>query len=88
MGLPIGPSDFKKIIDGNFDFVDKSLLIKELLEDNAEVILITRPRRFGKTLNMSMLHYFFADKVKTQPTKNLFNSLKITRAPRIYEISR
>lgn len=82
MGLPIGSSDFKKIIDGNFDFVDKSLLIKELLEDDAEVILITRPRRFGKTLNMSMLHYFFADKVKTQLTKNLFNSLKITKHPK------
>ena len=82
MGLPIGSSDFKKIIDGNFDFVDKSLLIKELLEDDAEVILITRPRRFGKTLNMSMLRYFFADKVKTEPTKNLFNSLKITKHPK------
>ena len=82
MGLPIGPSDFKKIIDGNFDFVDKSLLIKDLLEDDAEVILITRPRRFGKTLNMSMLRYFFADKIKTQPTRNLFDSLKITEYPK------
>ncbi len=78
MRLPIGQSDFRKIIDGGFDFVDKSLLIPEILQ-GAEVILITRPRRFGKTLNMSMLRYFFAPEVYGQPTKDLFNHLKVSQ---------
>jgi Predicted AAA-ATPase len=74
MRLPIGYSDFKKIIDDGFDFVDKSLLIKEVIND-AEAILISRPRRFGKTLNMSMLRYFFG--LHTNTTNNLFTNLKI-----------
>jgi Predicted AAA-ATPase/PD-(D/E)XK nuclease superfamily len=74
MRLPIGYSDFKKIIDEEFDFVDKSLLIKEIIDD-AEAILISRPRRFGKTLNMSMLRYFFG--LHTDTTINLFINLKI-----------
>ncbi len=78
MKLPIGQSDFKKIIEGQFFFVDKSLLIKELLNDDSEVILITRPRRFGKTLNMSMLRYFFS-KNEAESTKYLFNSLNIAK---------
>ena len=57
--LPVGVSDFRKLITGKCHFVDKSLLIREIINDSAEVILITRPRRFGKTLNMSMLYYFF-----------------------------
>ena len=77
MKLPIGYSDFRKIIDNKFDFVDKSLFIKEVIDD-AEVILITRPRRFGKTLNMSMLQYFFAKTVHSQSTKELFTHLNIT----------
>jgi Predicted AAA-ATPase len=56
--LPIGISDYKKVIENNYYYVDKTLLIKELLEISADVILITRPRRFGKTLNFSMLKYF------------------------------
>ncbi len=48
--LPIGISDFRKVISGNNYFVDKSLFIKELVNSNAEVSLIPRPRRFGKTL--------------------------------------
>ena len=60
MKLPIGISDFAKLREGNFDLIDKSLLIKEIIDDGAEIILITRPRRFGKTLNMSMLYYYFA----------------------------
>ncbi|MEI8295972.1 MAG: AAA family ATPase, partial [Alphaproteobacteria bacterium] len=79
MRLPIGQSDFRKIIDGKFDFVDKSLLIPQIL-DGAEVILITRPRRFGKTLNMSMLRYFFAETVDGQPTKGLFDNLKVMQS--------
>jgi len=77
MRLPIGYSDFGKILEKNLDFVDKSLLIKEIIEDNAEVLLITRPRRFGKTLNLSMLQHFFAAEVRGQATKPLFSHLKI-----------
>lgn len=64
MRLPIGHSDFGKIILAKRDLVDKSLFIHEVVEDDAEVILITRPRRFGKTLNLSMLRYFFSHTVK------------------------
>lgn len=57
--LPIGIEDFKKIRGGDFYYVDKTKLIQELLETGGEVSLFTRPRRFGKTLNMSMLKSFF-----------------------------
>lgn len=57
--LPIGISDFKKLVAGNYYYVDKTLLIKELVDSSGDVLLIPRPRRFGKTLNLSMLHYFF-----------------------------
>ena len=70
MRFPIGYSDFKQIIDEEFDFVDKSLLVKEIVDD-AGVILITRPRRFGKTLNMSMLRYFF--ELNSDDRSYLFN---------------
>lgn len=83
MKLPIGISDFKKIIDNQYDFVDKSLLTQEI-ERDAEVILITRPRRFGKTLNMSMLQYFFAAEVRGQSTKGLFDNLKIAQESAFY----
>jgi hypothetical protein len=76
--LPIGYSDFKKIITNKFDYIDKTLLIKEILDD-AEVVLITRPRRFGKTLNMSMLRYFFAAEVDGQSTQDLFAQLHIAQ---------
>ena len=73
--LPIGVDNFKKLIDKGYYFVDKSLYIKELLDMQSEVTLITRPRRFGKTLNMSMLKYFFE---KTEEDNNyLFKGLKI-----------
>lgn len=57
--IPIGISDFKNLHDENCYFVDKSLLIKDILDDGAAVILFTRPRRFGKTLNLSMISYYF-----------------------------
>ena len=57
--LPVGIDDFKEIIESNCYFVDKSLLINELLSKKSKVTLLSRPRRFGKTLNMSMLNYFF-----------------------------
>jgi Predicted AAA-ATPase. len=56
--LPIGYDDFREIVIDDFYYVDKSLFIKELLENRSKVILIPRPRRFGKTLNLSMLKYF------------------------------
>ena len=57
--LPIGISDFRKVIRDNNYFVDKSMLIYELINSNAQISLLPRPRRFGKTLNLSMLKYFF-----------------------------
>ena len=57
--IPIGISDFKEIINEDYYYVDKTLLIKELHESTGSVILIPRPRRFGKTLNLSMVKYFF-----------------------------
>ena len=84
MKLPIGYSDFKKIIDEKYNFVDKTLFIKEIIDEPAAVILITRPRRFGKTLNLSMLQYFFAKDVNSIPTKGLFDGLKISRES-VYE---
>jgi len=79
--LPVGISDFEKLITQNYYFVDKSLLIKEILDSGAEVTLIPRPRRFGKTLNLSMIKCFFE---KTKESKaQLFNNLKITQYPEI-----
>ncbi len=76
--LPVGVSHFGKLIRGNYTFVDKSLLIREFIDDGSEVNLITRPRRFGKTLNLSMLHHFFAAAVYRQPTSGLFDGLAIS----------
>src|SRR4051794_11959855 len=77
--LPIGLENFGEIIQTKLDFVDKSLLIKAVLDDiSTKVIVITRPRRFGKTLNLSMLQHFFASNAYGLETKNLFDGLKIT----------
>ena len=59
LNIPVGISDFEKIRNGGFYYIDKSGLIAEILDEKAEVTLITRPRRFGKTLGMSMLESFF-----------------------------
>lgn len=76
--LPIGYDNFRDVIDQKLTLVDKSLLIKEFLDDRGtQVALITRPRRFGKTLNLSMLHHYFADEVRGRPTKDLFAGMKI-----------
>lgn len=73
--LPIGISDFKKLIDGGYAYVDKTLLIQEIVEKGTHVALIPRPRRFGKTLNLSMLRYFFE---KTEEDRSyLFKDLNI-----------
>ena len=73
--VPIGIENFKKMIDDNCYYVDKTGLINDVL--NEEVILYTRPRRFGKTLNMSMLYYFFS--IKQKDNAYLFRDLKIER---------
>ena len=57
--IPIGVDDFKKVREENYYFVDKSELISDILKDKAEIYLFTRPRRFGKSLNLSMLDAFF-----------------------------
>ncbi|MDY3257457.1 MAG: AAA family ATPase [Ruminococcus callidus] len=77
--LPIGIEDFKRLIDDEYYFVDKTLMIKELIESQTIVGLFTRPRRFGKTLNMSMIQRFFE---KTDESNAyLFDSLKISEYP-------
>jgi len=77
--LPIGYSNFADVIHNQLDFVDKTLFIKEIFDNiETKVSVITRPRRFGKTLNLSMMRYFLAKQVHGQSTENLFQGLKIT----------
>ena len=76
--LAIGVSDFKKIIKGDFYYFDKTKLIEEIINDGSEVKLFTRPRRFGKTLNMSTLKYFF-DIENKEENKKLFKGLYIEK---------
>ena len=79
--LPIGIDGFEKIMTNDFYYVDKTLFIKELLQNWGEVNLFTRPRRFGKTLNMSMLRKFF--EVGSDPA--LFDGLKIAQEKELCE---
>ena len=79
--LPIGIENFSKLQSEDFYYVDKTMLIKDLLNNWAEVNLFTRPRRFGKTLNMSMLKYFF--EIGTDPT--LFDGLYISQNQELCE---
>jgi hypothetical protein len=83
MRLPVGQSNFRDIIENGLEFVDKSLLIRDILDDT-KVVLITRPRRFGKTLNLSMLQHFFAKEVLGLSTKDLFDNLLITKCDKQY----
>ena len=76
--LAIGVSDFKKIIEGDFYYFDKTKFIEEIIKDGSEVKLFTRPRRFGKTLNMSMLKYFF-DIENKEENKKIFKDLYIEK---------
>ena len=77
--LPIGLSDFKEIIEYDYYYFDKTKFIENILEDRSKVKLFTRPRRFGKTLNMSMLKYFFDVKNKDE-NKKLFEGLNISKS--------
>ena len=74
--IPIGIENFEDIIKDNYYYVDKSMLIEDILVNRAAVTLFTRPRRFGKTLNMSMIKYFFDERNKDENRK-LFEGLKI-----------
>lgn len=81
--LPIGIDNFKMLCTRDYYYVDKSLLIKELLDLKESVILFMRPRRFGKTLNLSMLRYFFEDTgnaIENAGNAQLFAGLKIMKA--------
>ena len=75
--VPVGIEDFKELIQEGYYYIDKTLLIDEMLMNKSKVTLFTRPRRFGKTLNMSMLKYFFDVKDKEE-NKRLFENLKVS----------
>ena len=77
--VPVGIEDFERIINEDYYYVDKTMLIEELLVNRAPVTLFTRPQRFGKTLNMSMLKYFFDVKNKEE-NKKLFENLKVSNS--------
>ena len=82
--IPIGVDDFKEIISNNFYYVDKTKSIEDILSDGSKVKLFTRPRRFGKTLNMSTLKYFF-DINNAVENRKLFNGLDIEKSEYISE---
>ena len=77
--LPVGIDNFEVMIQNNYYYFDKTGLIKEILESGTTRILFTRPRRFGKSLNMSMLKYFFDVKNKDE-NKKLFENLEISKS--------
>ena len=77
--IPVGIDDFKKLRENDAYYVDKTEFISEILDDGAEVKLFTRPRRFGKTLNMSMLKYFF-DIDNAEENRKLFSELDIEKS--------
>ena len=76
--IGIGVSDFKHLIEEDFYYFDKTKFIDEIIKDGAQVKLFTRPRRFGKTLNMSMLKYFF-DIKEAEENRKLFKNLYIEK---------
>jgi len=91
MNFPVGVSDFKKLVtyknpisDQGYLFVDKSLFIKEIINDGSEVIVITRPRRFGKTINLSMLSYFYNIE-HADENRVLFDGLNISKEKSLIE---
>ena len=86
--IPVGVSDFRDLIEGDYLYVDKSLFIRDVLDSPANTLLLPRPRRFGKTLNLSLLHNFF----ETPPVGNatdvdLFAGLAVSRLPECMEHS-
>ena len=79
--LPVGLENFEQIIKENYYYVDKTGLISELIRNGGMVNLFTRPRRFGKTLNMSMLEHFFS----IEGDKSIFESLEISKDTKLSE---
>ena len=82
--LPVGVENFEQMIKENYYYVDKTRLIGELLRNGGMVNLFTRPRRFGKTLNMSMLEHFFS----IEGEENLFEGLEIAKDTKLCEAYR
>ena len=82
--LPIGLSDFKELIEENYYYFDKTNFIDEVIKDGSKVKLFARPRRFGKTLNMSMLKYFF-DVKEAEENRKLFKNLYIEKTENFKE---
>ncbi|MBR3458304.1 MAG: AAA family ATPase [Selenomonadaceae bacterium] len=81
--MPVGIEDFRELIQNEYYFVDKTRFIKELLDSKGKITLITRPRRFGKTLALSMLQYFFTLE-NAEENRKLFEGLDIERAGEKY----
>lgn len=79
MAYPVSTHDFVAIASGNFKFVDKSLIIKDIVESGKGAFLFTRPRRFGKTMNLNMLDAFFD--CDRDNSHELFSGLKISEVP-------
>lgn len=79
--LPVGVENFDQIIHDNYYYVDKTDLISELLRNGGMVNLFTRPRRFGKTLNMSMLEHFFS----IERDQSIFDGLEISKDTKLCE---
>ena len=82
--IPIGIDDFKKIRENNYYYIDKTNFIEEIGKNVGKTLLFTRPRRFGKTLNMSMIKYFF-DIENKEENKKLFTNLYIEKSKYISE---
>ena len=82
--IPTGIKSFRKLREENYYFVDKTLMIKDFLDRGSEVTLVTRPRRFGKTINMSMLSEFFDI---TKDSKKIFKGTKIMDTPYASELN-
>lgn len=86
--IPVGYEDIKQIVDEDLYYIDKTLMIRELLEHRGKVNLLTRPRRFGKTLNLSMLRRFFEDE-RTEvgesiDNRYIFDNLAVSRCGEPY----
>lgn len=81
--IPIGLSDFKELIEQGYYYVDKSLLIEDMMQ-TCKSLLITRPRRFGKTLNVSMIRYFF--ELSEESNAHLFSDLAIRQIPDLWKM--
>ena len=85
--MPIGVDNFEELITNDYYYVDKTMFIKELIDLKGKVNLFTRPRRFGKTLNLSMLRYFFEDTgngERNAENRELFTGMRIMSAGEEY----